>query len=175
MFDATKFIGAAVVPPVMISACGLFCLALYNRLANIVSRLRILSRERMRGEELVRPLFGPKPAEVGEERFSQWVQRMLDRGSQGVLGRARLVRDALSCLMGAVLFMVLCCMAGGLATLWSPCAYLALAFFLVGDLLIVLGLGLSLWELRLALGPAEIESRMIETILDIRDRQSDSS
>ena len=175
MFDPAKFIGTAVVPGVMISACGLFCLALYNRLGNIVSRLRALSRERMRGEEMARPLAIAEPDERGEGHFARWARRMLGRGSQGVLGRARLVRDALSCLIGAVLCMALCSLAGGLATLWAPSAYLALAFFLAGDLLIVLGLGLALWELRLALRPVEIESRMIEKMLEIRDRQRDSA
>ena len=174
MFDPAKFIGAAVVPAVMISACGLLCLALYNRLANVVSRLRALSRERMRESEMVRP-FAPAQAGVGAERFSRWVRRMLGRGSQGVLGRARLLCDALTCLIGAILCMALCSLAGGLATRWASWAWLALALFVAGDLLIVLGLGLALWELRLALGPAQIESRMVETMLEIRDRQRESA
>jgi hypothetical protein len=175
VFDPTKFIGAAVVPAVMISACGLFCLALYNRLGNLVARLRSLSRERLRGEEMTRALILPHGIDRDEGRFSGWVRRMLGRGSQGVLGRARLIRDALSCLIAAVLCMALCCLLGGLATVWPACAYVALAAFVAGDGLIVGGLALALWELRLGLRPAEGESRMVETMLEIRDRQRDSA
>src|SRR4051794_28165345 len=114
MFEPAKFIGAAVVPAGMISAGGVFFLAPYKPLAAIVARLRAISRERMRGEEMAKPL-----AEEGEGHFSPWVRRMLGRGAQGVLGRAKLVRDALTCLIGAVLCMAMCSLAGGLATVWG--------------------------------------------------------
>src|SRR5262249_59238466 len=140
-----------------------------------VGRLRWLWRGRLREDEMTRGLILPAEYDQDEERFSGWVRRMLGRGSQGVLGRARLIRDALTCLIAAVLCMALCCLAGGLATVWRPCAYLALAAFVAGDLLIVLGLVLALWELRLGLRPAEGESRMVETMLEIRDRQRDSA
>lgn len=168
MIDPAKFVGAAVVPAVMISACGLFCLALYNRLAAIVARLRALSREKMHGDK-------PSLAGRAEQRRSRWVRRMLGRGSRGVLARARLVRNALSCLMGAVLCMAFCCLAGGLATVWAEAAYLALAAFVAGDLLIVVGLSLALWELRLALRPAEDEARLVETMLEVGQRPRESA
>jgi len=42
-----QIIPSSVVPVVIISACGLLCLAFYNRLAYIVTRLRSLQRERL--------------------------------------------------------------------------------------------------------------------------------
>lgn len=44
-FMLTDIIHALVAPVVMISANGLICLALYNRLAAIVNRLRLFYRE----------------------------------------------------------------------------------------------------------------------------------
>ena len=46
--DWAKIISSSVVPVVIISACGLLCLAFYNRMAAIVSRLRGFQRERLR-------------------------------------------------------------------------------------------------------------------------------
>ena len=52
-FDWAKIINASVVPVVIISACGLLCLAFYNRLAAIVSRLRGFQRERLHEQQLL--------------------------------------------------------------------------------------------------------------------------
>ena len=40
-------VAASVVPVVVISACGLLCLAFYNRLAAVVTRLRAFHREQL--------------------------------------------------------------------------------------------------------------------------------
>lgn len=167
------FIAAAVVPAVLISACGLLCLALYNRLSNIVARLRQLVRERMRGDELARGLFVAPPGAPSDEHFPHWVRRMLDRSAQGVLRRAQVVRNALSFLIGAIACLVMASLAAGLTTLWSGLAYVEMAFFVAGELLMLAGLALALWELRLALRPVEIETRMVEAMLDLRERHRD--
>ena len=59
--DWAKIISASVVPVVIISSCGLLCLAFYNRLAAIVSRLRGFQRERLHEQEL---LHTPVPTRV---------------------------------------------------------------------------------------------------------------
>ncbi len=43
----TKVIAASVSPIIVISACGLLCLAFYNRMAAIVNRLRTASCRRL--------------------------------------------------------------------------------------------------------------------------------
>lgn len=45
MAGTVEIIHTLVAPVVMISAQGLICLALYNRLAAVVGRLRVFSRE----------------------------------------------------------------------------------------------------------------------------------
>jgi hypothetical protein len=47
-----RLIARSVVPVVVISVSGLRCLAFYNRLANIVTRLRMFQRELMQQQEL---------------------------------------------------------------------------------------------------------------------------
>jgi len=42
--DWSRILSASVAPVVIISACGLLCLAFYNRLASVVSRLRAFQR-----------------------------------------------------------------------------------------------------------------------------------
>ena len=47
MHDWSKIITAGTAPIIVISACGLLCLAFYNRLAAVVTRLRSFHRERL--------------------------------------------------------------------------------------------------------------------------------
>ena len=63
--DWSRILSASVAPAVIISACGLLCLAFYNRLAFVVSRLRAFHRERLAEQE--RLTHQPKDA-LGTER-----------------------------------------------------------------------------------------------------------
>jgi hypothetical protein len=139
--DPAAVVAAAVVPAALMSAGGLVALALYNRLAAIMTRLRGLVRERARGE-------GPAPL-LGEQ-----IPQMLRR--------ARLVRDALSCLLGALAAFGLCSAAQGLSRLWAAAGWAALGAFLAGQLLLACGLLLALLELRQALRPVEMEAKWAE-------------
>src|SRR5438477_6549854 len=49
--DWSRIISIGVGPIIVISACGLLCLAFYNRLAAVVSRLRAFQRERLHEQE----------------------------------------------------------------------------------------------------------------------------
>ena len=51
MGDWSNIITAGVGPVIVISACGLLCLAFYNRLAAVVTRLRGFHRERLHEHE----------------------------------------------------------------------------------------------------------------------------
>jgi hypothetical protein len=164
-FDPAAYISAAVVPVVMISACGLLTLALYNRLSSIVTRLRTLLRERAEGHDVA----DLAPAEAGAAREDTTDRRrlheMLDRAAHHVLRRARLVRAALAYLLGAMMCLALCSLTGGVGTVWQGAAYVALAFF-------VAGLLAALLELRLALRPVEIESRVVVALLQRREKDT---
>src|SRR6476620_4889188 len=51
--DWSKVIAAGVGPIIVISACGLLCLAFYNRLAAVVTRLRSFHREQLQEQEIL--------------------------------------------------------------------------------------------------------------------------
>src|SRR3954451_32322 len=51
MDNWTRIISAGVGPIIVISACGLLCLAFYNRLAAVVTRLRSFHREQLHEQE----------------------------------------------------------------------------------------------------------------------------
>lgn len=137
--DPTAVIASAVVPVVLMSAGGLLVLALYNRLAAIVTRLRSLVREQVREG-------GLGGVSLNEEVAS-------------VLRRARLVRNALLCLISALAMFGVCSLGEGLSRFWEAAGWIALAAFLAGQALLVAGLLLALFELRQALRPVEMETK----------------
>src|SRR5690606_17379431 len=51
MDDWSKIISTGVGPIIVISACGLLCLAFYNRLAAVVTRMRAFHRERLHAHD----------------------------------------------------------------------------------------------------------------------------
>jgi hypothetical protein len=162
MFNPHEYIATAVVPVAMISACGLISLALYNRLAAIVGRLRILLREQIQKQ--------PPPAGATSE-FVQQLAGAVERQLHHVLRRARLIRAALVFLLGSIICMAICSLLDGIRTAWDAVAPLTLACFVLGQLLLITGLLLALQELRLALRPVEIESHIVEGILEHERRR----
>ena len=58
MTEWSHIIAAGVGPIIVISACGLLCLALYNRLTAVVTRLRSFQRERLHEQESLARLRG---------------------------------------------------------------------------------------------------------------------
>lgn len=142
--NANAVIASAVVPVVLMSAGGLLVLALYNRLANIVARLRVLLREQVREEEFAGAL--------------------LDEEIHRVLRRARLVRNALLCLISALALFGMCSLTEGVSQVWPMASWVALTAFLLGQILLVGGLLLALLELGQALRPVELEARQAEAM-----------
>src|SRR5881392_2580958 len=89
MYDWLKVISAGVGPIIVISACGLLCLAFYNRLAAIVTRLRGFQRERLHEQEsLARAAASTSPDEFASVR-SREIIGMLEVQTRQVLRRAR--------------------------------------------------------------------------------------
>src|SRR5947208_9172762 len=89
----SRLIAASVVPVVVISASGLLCLALYNRLAAVVSRLRGFQRERLQQHDLL----GRAKLEKASEAILQHERLidLLDEQTADVSKRARLLRRTL--------------------------------------------------------------------------------
>src|SRR3954463_2257703 len=51
--DLSRVVTAGVGPIIVISACGLLCSTFYNRMTNVITRLRAFQRERLAEQALL--------------------------------------------------------------------------------------------------------------------------
>ncbi|HEY8666343.1 MAG TPA: DUF2721 domain-containing protein [Tepidisphaeraceae bacterium] len=158
--DWSKVIAASVVPVVLISASALLCLAFYNRLASIVSRLRGFQRERIHEQ---RWLAHPPAGENTEHDIAvhRELLKLLDEQTVGVTRRARLIRATLMCLLCTIATLIVCSLCTGMSVVWAPAGYLALALFFLAVGILMLGVFYAIKELGGALDPVELEGRAI--------------
>src|SRR5439155_5458231 len=99
MQELPKLISAGVGPIIVISACGLLCLAFYNRLAAVVTRLRSFHRERLHEQDaLDRQMASAAPDETAMVRHRELLG-MLDVQERHVIRRAHWIRRTLGCLL----------------------------------------------------------------------------
>jgi hypothetical protein len=159
MTDALQTVESFVAPVVMISANGLLCLALYNRLASVVNRMRTINKERV---DLLARLLGNAPPGTAEAGHLKKRIDMLDELGHQLFGRTRLLRDSLVCLLITVLCMLGCSLALGLASLQATFGLVALALFVVGVLVMLWGTVRAIQELCRSLEPLAFEHEQIE-------------
>lgn len=159
--DVVKTIQLLVAPVIMISANGLICLALYNRLAAIVSRTRTFHKERF-------DAISNLSALPLEEQTGQRARALRRRGVElelqvkRILRRAKLLRGALMLLMGAVISMLLCSMSLGLTVILESLVWLPLALFFTGTMMMIGASLLALLELAGALEPVMAEGDSVD-------------
>lgn len=87
-------ITSSVVPVVIISACGLLCLAFYNRLAVVVTRLRSLQRERLAEYREIFKLEEKHRGELARKESEQFLH-FLEEQTIEVLKRARYLQKCI--------------------------------------------------------------------------------
>src|SRR6476661_7208004 len=117
MTDWSKVISAGVGPIIVISACGLLCLAFYNRLAAVVTRLRGFDRERLNEQEaLARQNASATPDEVALVRHRELLG-MLEIQTRHVTRRAYWIRRTLGCLLLTIACLAACSLCVGLSTM----------------------------------------------------------
>ena len=152
------------IPVVMISANGLICLALYNRLAAITARLRVFYRERFDIDLLL--VAENVPGEQQSSHLALLCERRtsLDRQCELVLQRARQVRTALVLLLLSVIGMLLITLLLGLSDTLPLLASVALAIFVVSVCLMIGGVAMAIGELLFYLEPVVAEGH------DMQDR-----
>jgi hypothetical protein len=160
--DWAKIVSVSVVPVVIISACGLLCLAFYNRLAAIVSRLRGFQRERLHEQEL---LHSAAPEEGPEHSRRRHLLEHLETQTVGVVGRAKLIRLTLLFLLLTISLMIGCSTMLGLSVLVPHAVFVAVPLFMLGLLTMFAGMIAAMLELKAALQPAELESRFVSDML----------
>jgi hypothetical protein len=137
-------------PAGMISACGLLCLAMYNRFSSLTVRLRVQFRDRA---ELSARQGATSRTSATVYQTQNQIQRLIDLQ----IKRLRLIRSALTCLILCIICMVLCSLAIGLSLLHEEASWLALGLFLLGLLKLSAGAGFAIRELICSLDWLQIE------------------
>lgn len=160
-----EIMAAAIVPVVIISACGLLCLAFYNRLAMVITRLRTLQRERL-GEykELFRLEEKGERSSLRQEEAERFLH-YLEQQTSDVLKRARYLRNCLFCLIAAIFTQVLTSLAIGVSFLYSVFDLIALFFFIGGLVLFLVGLFFAILEIKVSLSPIQMESGFVHELI----------
>jgi hypothetical protein len=83
-----------------------------------------------------------------------------------IMNRARLIRRALACFLLTIACLSICSLVLGLSVLWPRLIVASVVFFIVGMMLLVIGVLFTMIELLQALHPVELESRFISEIAD---------
>ena len=160
----SKLVSASVAPVVVISASGLLCLAFYNRLAAIVSRLRTVQRERLQEQLALRAALERRDA-ISVRRHRRMLNN-LKHQTNGIIGRAHIVRLTLLGLLATVAFLVVSSMLNGLALLWPPLAFAAATLFVAGMLCLLSGVIAAMVELKMSLDVVTLESKLVSELTD---------
>ena len=141
-----------LAPAVMFSAGGLVCLAQFARFNAIIGQIRTFDRERL---AILQDMANEDP-ELRELLLARVTG--LEVQSDTVLAHAVTVRNALRCLVGGILLMVLCSLSVGASLIFAPLSVVAIGLFVLGLVSTFIGLCLVLAELRVSLVPLEIEN-----------------
>ncbi|MGD0541245.1 MAG: DUF2721 domain-containing protein [Tepidisphaeraceae bacterium] len=160
--DLSKVISSSVVPVVIISACGLLALAFYNRMAAIVSRLRVFQRERLQEQELLQRAGAENDAKSQRRRR---LLEVLELQTAHVIRRAKLIRLTLLFLLLTIGTLIGCCLMLGLSALLPTAMYVAIPLFGLGLLFMLASTIAAALELKASLQPVELESRFVTDVL----------
>jgi hypothetical protein len=156
-------VSASVAPVVIISASSLLCLAFYNRLAAIVTRLRAVQRERL---ELHDRLDRISPSEIERSAGLRHtcILESLSEQTVRILRRAKLIRATLLFLLATIAVLVVSSLLSGLTVIWPTLMPAAAASFAAGMGLLLGAVWCAAAELVAALHPAELETEVVEEL-----------
>jgi len=161
--QVSRLVAASVMPVVVISAAALLCLAFYNRLAALVLRLRAVQRERLELQDRLERLTAADNEKNMSLRYTCILESLADQ-SVSILRRARLIRGTLMSLLACIGLLVACSLMNGLTVIWPAAVAGAVACFVGGMLLLLLGIACAMLELKAALSPAELEIGVVSEL-----------
>jgi hypothetical protein len=163
--DTTHLLSASVTPVVLISACGLVTLALYNRLAAFLARIRAFHQQK------IGLLDDLQERDLDEQ---QMLLDMLDLQIKAVIVKAKVIQKSLFCMLAAISAFLLCSVFAGATVLnvWFGIGVLGTG--LLGITLFLSGVGLAMRELSLSLVPLEEENSYLEVVKSHRLAKSKS-
>jgi len=149
-----------LVPPVVIiSACGVLCMAQFGRYTALIGRVREMHKERLLGLERLRTLRG-QAYQFQLDRCNE-----LESESHEVLGLIGLVRYGLLCLVGAVILMIVSSLFIGVEFFWVNVGRTGAVVAFVGGLLaMLLGMIFVFREVRLSLRVVLAEHDRLEAL-----------
>lgn len=165
MDSTAVVISQLATPVVMISAAGLLCLGLFNRLATLVARSRAFAKERV---DLIRAIAHPVEGSAGAA-LDRLRLEALEAHTARVLKRATLLRASLQCILAAILAMLGSSAAIGLSILSRELWIYALLTFGVGLLAMAAGVVLVMAELTQALRDVKLEQRILNEFESLSD------
>ena len=151
--DAFRLLSVSVTPVVLISACGLVILALYNRLGTILARIRAFYQQKI---EMVTSLDQAKGT------AHEFLLEMLDSQIAKVTAKAKAIQKGLYCLLAAILAFLICSLLGAATVFHESVGMIALGMHVLGLLLFFAGICWAIWELRLSLTPLDEERAYLE-------------
>jgi hypothetical protein len=155
--DLSRVVSAGVGPIIVISACGLLSSTFYNRMTNVISRLRAFQRERL-AEQL---LLDKETDDTARNRRREMLD-VLGEQSESLVRRVRLIRRTLFCLLATIASLVLCSLSLGLSViLGNPLLILAIAFFVLGLGLLLGAIAFAMLDLKMAMDPVVLETTFV--------------
>jgi hypothetical protein len=158
-----RMVAASVAPVVIISASALLCLAFYNRLAAIVSRLRAVQRERLEFHDQMNAMSAENMLRCGISRETCIMESLAEQTTR--IRRARLVRSTLLSLLGTIACLVVSSLMNGLTILWPLAAMGAALMFIGGMFLLLAAVACAAAELMIALDPAELDADVVSELI----------
>jgi hypothetical protein len=147
-----RIIQTIIAPVVMITTCSIMLGAMMAHYAAINDRVRAMTREQF---DLLRP---PNPDAIAAERLEE-----IERQVPELLNRHKLMRNAILAIYCAVVFFVVDMFAIALSALWdtSGAATAVLIVFLIGITAMLVGVVLTVNEIRLSHHAIEYEARRV--------------
>lgn len=166
-----QVVSAAVVPVVMISACGLLTLSFYNRLTAVLASFRVLEREVLRDLEDLAPRSAPgETRRLGRRARARRSVDARRLQADFLLRRAGLMRRAIYFMLSAAALFILCSLAVGAGVFARPALYAAAAFFVLGLGSVLAALVYAMIELSVALAAVRQEHEMIGGLAEELER-----
>ncbi|HEX8835138.1 MAG TPA: DUF2721 domain-containing protein [Abditibacteriaceae bacterium] len=149
---ASAFIGAAITPAVLFTACALLLSGLQGKYSTLVNAVRNLHAER-RGLDNDERIW----AQARRENVGQQIEALIER--------ARLVRNSLFCLYSGILCLLFASLCGGITALGFAVASVgALVFFAGGMLCVVASMCFGFMEASRSFEIIRLEAQSVECL-----------
>ena len=161
-----QIISAGVGPIIVISACGLLLLAFFNRITNVIMRLRVMQRERL-AEQNQLDRETDQPARYRREEMLH----ILSVQTDSLIHRIRLIQRTLFGLLVTIACMVLCSLFLGLSVVphlqWLT--IFAVIFFIAGLGSLLVAVGFAMVDLQMSIDPIVTEAHWVTKRVRIED------